>query len=247
MDFYEHIAGRYDEMTRFDQRLTREETTLAQWRERFDIHSAVDAACGTGLQTIALYRLGVTVIGADISGAMLDRARANARRYQADIQFVQAGMEEMAGVMDHPVDAVFSLGNSIPHLLTDDALKRALSSFHDLVRPGGVVVIQLLNYHRVLTRRERIVGVTRSGETEFIRFYDFGDRTIRFNIMTIEWREGKPRTRLMETELAPYRRDELVTVFGEAGFRHVQSFGDMTFGVYHAEESSNLVLVGQRG
>ena len=82
-------------------------------------------------------------------------------------------MQELAEKVPGPLDAALCMGNSLPHLLTDADLSAALESFRRVLRPGGLLATQVLNYARVLARGERIVGIDRHGERLYVRFYDF--------------------------------------------------------------------------
>jgi glycine/sarcosine N-methyltransferase len=242
VDFYEQLSGCYDRMTRFEARLQAEEPILQLWLERHRIERALDAACGTGVHAILLALKGVRTAGADISMAMLDRAREHATRLGADVRWLQAPLQELSGHFSETFDAVFCLGNSIPHLLEDSDLERAVGSFTDLIRPGGLLLLQLLNYHRILQEQERIVAIQRSPDVEFIRFYDFLGERLRFNVLTIEGNAERPHHQLHGTILRPYRSDELVPALKAGGFDRTEIFGDMRRSPFEPERSANLVI-----
>jgi glycine/sarcosine N-methyltransferase len=255
-DFYAEIASEYDRITRFAERLQGEQKTLGRWRERYGFNTALDAACGTGLHAIALSRLGVATIAADISAEMITAARRNADKQRdagpnadsqgARLEFVQENMTRLADRLEGPFDAIFCLGNSLPHLERGGDLEGALSGFARLLAPSGVVVVQLINYAKVLATKERIMAVNADGATHYVRFYDFlGDR-VRFNILTIKGPGEKPGYSLTSTILRPYRLPELSAALENAGFARLEAFGDMAFGGFEGLASANLVLAAQR-
>lgn len=246
IEFYRDLADNYDDMTRFQDRMESERDVMARWIGRYHIDSAIDAACGTGLHTIVLAQLGVTVIGADISSDMLARARQNAAVAGVSPDWIEASLDRIADAVTGRYDAIFCLGNSIPHLLTSGALSSALGGFYKLLKPNGIAVIQLLNYERVLSRKERIVGIHRQGSREFVRFYDFEKDRIRFNVLTVDWQGEKASHKLISTELYPYRSEELLRAFQEAGFADVKLMGDMQFGEFRSADLPNLVLVASK-
>ncbi len=247
MGFYEEIVSNYDSMTRFQERIERETNMLQQWIERYHFRSAVDTACGTGLHAIILAQLGIETVGADISDAMLEYARTHAKELNVNIPWIQSGMEELSHKLDHQYEAVFCLGNSLPHLLTQEDLQAAFESFWQLLGAGGILVIQILNYAGILSKQERIVGIHRQGATEFIRFYDFLPERVRFNLLTVEW-EGDKRLKhaLSSTELYPYRRRKLEEALAPLESSAVEFYGDMNFQPFDENNSSNLVMVAQK-
>lgn len=104
------------------------------------ITSVVDLGCeaGTTTQLIAenLPERG-TVIGIDPSGPALRRAKTNLRRFdRLVVRFVEGNAEEVAGIVEEPVDAVFFL-NAI-HLVEDK--DRVLREIFRILKPGGVFV-----------------------------------------------------------------------------------------------------------
>jgi glycine/sarcosine N-methyltransferase len=119
----------------------------------------LDASCGTGTQSIALAKQGFKVTAADISGAMLDKARENAREYgiESNIQFVNAGFLELPQHITGTFHAVITKGNALPHLLTDDEIRQAIRNFHDLLVPGGLLLIGIRDYDTILEDRLRFV------------------------------------------------------------------------------------------
>jgi glycine/sarcosine N-methyltransferase len=243
VDFYNSLADGYDNMTRFQSRLLTEKGVMDQWVRRFEIKSAIDAACGTGLHAVVLAQLGVISVGVDLSASMLEQARSNAVAQNAEVVWVQASLETMAGQIGGNRDAVFCLGNSIPHLLSKASLDAALKGFLRLLKNGGIAVIQLLNYERILEEKNRIVGVSRVRDTEYVRFYDFCDNMIEFNVLTINWDREKVEHSLTSTELYPYRADELTEAVRNAGFSEVRTHGDMHFADYVPNKSDDLVVV----
>ncbi len=213
---------------------------------RFDIASAVDAACGAGLFAIELARRGVKVLASDISSEMLKSAELNAAAAGIDTDmcsWLQAPMQDLGDRTSGPRDAVVCMGNSLPHLLSDEDLRGALEGFAAILSGGGVLALHLLNYRVVLERGERIVGITRDGEREFVRFYDFGDDLVDFNILEIQWDpEGGSTHKILSTPLRPYLYNDMADALADAGFSDIQTFGDLQFNPFDPETSDTLLL-----
>ena len=244
--FYREMAGQYDRMTRFVQRLPGERAMLEAWRTRHGFRRVLDAACGTGLHAIALAQLGAEVTGADLSPEMLARALYHAEEAGVKVKWIPAAMQTLAQAVEGPFDALLCLGNSLPHLIDREELTATLTGFHRLLAPGGLLLLQWINYDAVLARKRRIVAIHRDGETEFIRFYDFGDPLLRFNILEIDWSLQPPIHRLQSVMLYPWRRVEVEAAVIAAGFGGMEIYGDMERGKYAQARSQNLVLAARR-
>jgi len=160
---------------------------------------------------------------------------------------VHSPMQEIYDRDQGPFDAILCLGNSLPHLLDAHQLTRALAGFARLLSPEGVVVLQLLNYARVLARQERIVGVTRQGDTEYVRFYDFLEDLVRFNVLKFTWSADGCTHDLAATLLHPYKRQEIAAACRTAGLGKIDCYGGGTFADFDEQNSDTLLVLAQPG
>ncbi len=216
----------------------------------------LDAACGTGVHAIALAQRGYNVTGADLSTSMIERARQNAVvAGVTEVWFVVAGFGELGRRVGGRFDTLLCLGNSMPHVLTLEALRATLADFATELRPGGLLFIQNRNWDRVMARRERwmpLRSFRENGESAqewlFLRFYDFHrDGRLTFNVVTLERDEsGTWEQRVEATCLYPWRHAELLEAVVEAEFEDVRCYGDMAGAPYDPETSGNLVLTAKR-
>src|SRR5215468_7433885 len=92
--------------------------------------TVLDVSCGIGTQALGLAALGHAVRASDLSSAAVERARLEAARRDLDIVFTVADMRQCAEVHGSGFDVVLSADNSLPHLLSDGAIREALANFH---------------------------------------------------------------------------------------------------------------------
>jgi glycine/sarcosine N-methyltransferase len=262
---YDDVSADYDRFVDWPDRLAVEVPFIERELEKVDAHSVLDAACGTGMHTIALARRGYTAAGADLSAGMVERAQANAATAGVEVRFETAGFGDLARMFGMPLasdgkrcgfDAVLCLGNSLPHLLTSQDLGRALADFAACLRPGGLLLIQNRNFDAVLANRERWMApqFRREGDVEwiFLRFYDLKPAsTLTFNLVTLqrgpasptgEEGDGEWSQRVTSTELWPLRQKELTQMLEAAGFRGIACWGDMQGAPFDVRRSPNLVI-----
>jgi SAM-dependent methyltransferase len=212
----------------------------------------LDAACGTGMHTIELRRRGYQAAGADLSRGMIAKAVKNASQAGVQVRFEVAGFGELAGKFSEQ-DALLCLGNSLPHLLTPQALSEALRDFAACLRPGGLLLIQNRNFDLVMEKRERWMNPEsqRAGEAEyvFLRFYDFDpDGLISFHIITLQRSSGGTwQQKIASTRLYPQRRAELEEALRLAGFGHVHAYGSLGGEAFEPGTSGNLVISARLG
>lgn len=243
---YDALAADYDRFVNWEGRLAHELPFFERlFRER-GVRRVLDAACGTGHHAVALAQRGYRVVGADLSAAMIEQARENAAAAGVDVRFVVAGLGELAA-QGESFEAVICLGNSLPHLLTAGAVDAALADFATVLRPAGVLVIQNRNFDRVWVDRERFMPPQshRDGDQEwlFLRFYDFGQETLTFNMIRLR-RTGQGWTQDVEaTELRPILCDDLATSLSAVCLDDIKLYGGYDGSAFEPAQSDDLIVV----
>lgn len=251
---YNKFSQDYDRFVNWENRLAYELPFLLKQLEGVSPQPGVplrvlDAACGTGQHVIALAKKGFNVVGADLSGEMITVARANASTAGLDLRFEPVGFGSLAETFGFgSFNAIFCLGNSLPHLLTSADLAHALRDFSNCLTPGGILIIQNRNFDAVLSSRSRWMEPETHAEGDrewvFQRFYDFEpDGLIRFNIVTLTRQTGKDwQASLTATHLRTQTHRELSAALTAAGFANIQSFGSLSGDEFIPLSSGNLVL-----
>jgi glycine N-methyltransferase len=124
-------------------------------------HRILDAAAGTGPDSIMLVEQGFRVTSVDLSDQMLNKAREERWTRRAEPGFgeweiVQANWLSLEDDLakHEPTtglyDAVILLGNSFTHLPNEDQKetlqKQAMANFNKVLRPGGLLILDHRNY-----------------------------------------------------------------------------------------------------
>jgi 2-polyprenyl-3-methyl-5-hydroxy-6-metoxy-1,4-benzoquinol methylase len=96
----------------------------------------LDCACGIGTQALGLARAGFAVEGSDLSAAAVERAKV-----EAAIRRLQVGfrVDDMRTLETAPVDTfgvVLAFDNALPHLDSDEDIRRALAAMRSSCGPG---------------------------------------------------------------------------------------------------------------
>lgn len=245
---YDPFSVDYDRFVNWEERLAYELPFIEQQLTASGARCVLDVAYGTGMHAIELARRGYDVTGADLSVGMVERAWENAAAVGSEARFVVAGLGELVEKVGNGFDALFCLGNSLPHVLTADALHSTLTDFAAVLRPGGLLLIQNRNFDGIMRDRVRWMGPQshHEGDREwlFIRFYDFNpDGTLTFNIVTLRRDEAGEWTQQVEaTALRPLLHAELSSAITAAGFGDLACYGDMTGVPFDPETSGNLIV-----
>lgn len=133
--------------------------TLTHLLHQHNVRTVLDAAAGTGVDSVLLLEAGFTVTSVDLSKDMLDKAREIRweRISEPGFRAWQIGqgdwldLEKVQDTVTHPgegYDAVICIGNSFSHLPGDHS--KAINNFHKLLKPGGIMVIDHRNFDYIL-------------------------------------------------------------------------------------------------
>lgn len=262
----------YDVLVDWEKRLAREGPFFRTLFERHGVRSVADVGAGSGRHAILFSSWGLEVWAIDPSDEMLEKARANAARLMAPIRVVRGAFGEVSRLLPAPVDAVTCTGNALPHVEGIEGLHEALSDFCRALRPGGLLVLHLLNHHRILARQVRTVPpVFREadeGDVFFLRLMDPDGRgeRILFDFVTLV-RDARVRSssdpdawpetlaadpsggwqlacrRSVHTSL-PY--DVLAREMEAAGFEVVDLYGAHDFSPFRPDEDESVIAVAVR-
>lgn len=246
---YDSLAVDYDRFVNWEGRLAHELPFMEQLFAGQGVRRVLDTACGTGYHSIALAQQGFEVVGTDLSSAMIRHAHLNATEAGIKARFLVAGFGEMEA-QGESYDAVLCLGNSLPHLLTAEAVAGTLADFAAVLRPGGFLLIQNRNFDQVCAQQQRFMMPQsyheQGGEWLFVRFYDFHDETITFNMIRL-WRTGDDwQQEIDATELRPILRNDLVGALATAGFDSAEFYGGYDGSAFDPASSGDLIAVARK-
>jgi SAM-dependent methyltransferase len=204
--------------------------------------SLLDVGCGLGLQVLELNARGYVGVGLDLSLPMLTRASEEAQTRGVRVNFLHGDMREM--VFDAAFDAVLCLGTTFGYF-DDETNRRVLERLYRALKPGGALMIDVVNRDHVLPTQPNLVWFEGDGcvcmeETE-LNFF-----TSRLHVKrTVIHDTGKQTDN--EYAMRLYSLHELGQMLNAVGFRVVEVSGrDTVPGVFFGHESPNLIIVAQR-
>ena len=245
-EFYDLLAPHYDSMTGFENRFLHEKPFFRLLVERYGIKKALDAGCGSGFHSLLLSQLGVKVTAVDLSAEMLRLTQEHARRYDVKLKVLRGSFGDLGTLIKDRFDAVFVMGNSLAHLLSHADLTKSLQSLSSLVDPEGILFAQSLNYERILATKDRIQSTKDVGDTSIVRFYEYDEDGIIFNILTRQKGSGTVEEKLETIRLRPVLRDELVEVLEQVGLDEIKVFGGISMEPFDAATSKDLVVLARK-
>ncbi len=248
-EFYDRLAGAFDVMTDWKSRLTYEMPFIRRILEEYKARSVLDTACGTGWHAITLAQQGYEAAGCDASPAMIERARANAVQTGVQVPFQVADFAHL-NTFQEKFDAVLCLGNSLPHLLTQEDLIEALKQMETRLHPGGVLILHNLNYDLRWKKKPRFFSANGSADALVWRFADYGPELITFHTALFEQSPAKGTAsdvswsvQVNSTLQRPLRQQYLDEALSLAGLGNVRHLSGLDGSAFDKENSGDLVIV----
>jgi SAM-dependent methyltransferase len=246
-EIFQHLTDLYEATIDWPKRLAGEEPFYRRWFAEAQVKSVVDVACGTGRHAAMFHAWGLRVEGADLSPQMIERARA-AFGAPGGLSWAVRGFDAPAGPPGS-FDAAVCVGNSLALAPDAATARRAIDKMFAAVRPGGLVVVQVLNLWRLADgpclwqkclRRTLLSGdvlilkgIHRSGPRGFV------------DLVVMRPEGGEPLFH-ESLPLLGIEAAELEEAARRAGATDVHLFGDYHDQPYRPAESADLVMVARK-
>ena len=109
------------------------------------------------------------------------------------------------------------------------------------MREEGELHIQILNYEKILLDKKRIVSITSSEEKYFVRYYDFNENNIVFNILQFD-KTNPANHQLISTKIFPYSAEDFTHALKKAGFKTTKYHGSFNFTPFDPQTSNDLII-----
>ncbi|HAE21208.1 MAG TPA: hypothetical protein DCG47_02650 [Spirochaetaceae bacterium] len=145
---------------------------------------ALDLGCASGGHSLALAQGSWQVLGLEPAALMLAEAKRRAEELGLSqrIEFRQAGMLDVhMELAPGSASLVLCIGNTLPHLKDGSELALFFKEAARALEPGGRLILQVLNYQKILADKPAKLPDLRLGDKVFSRRYQYrGDGSVDF-------------------------------------------------------------------
>ncbi len=238
----------YDALINWQRRLERETPFYRRLFERLGVKRVLDVACGTGRHARMFHSWGLTVEGADVSPEMLAHCRSQTGESDT-LRWVERSFDQPAPA-GAPFDAAICVGNSLAIAPDLKAVGEVLRAMTASVRPGGALVIQVLNLWRIAEGsitwqkcgriqdddgdRIFLKGIHRSGACGYVE------------VATLTLSEDDVDGQYRTATILAIERDDLIGLAEAAGAAECVTYGGYDDSPYDRQGSTDLILVARR-
>jgi class 3 adenylate cyclase/2-polyprenyl-3-methyl-5-hydroxy-6-metoxy-1,4-benzoquinol methylase len=214
----------------------------------------LDAATGTGCESIYLLGKGHSVTSNEIEHRLIVHAResAAASGVQLDVtRFDWRHFEHLAA--PDTFDVVLALGNSLSCLSTEADVRMVLARFAHLLRPNGLLIVDERNYPAIFKHARRM----RRPDFRFPGRVVYCSQSIQARpeelpgkagldneMLRLEYMRGNER--VGRFDVFPFAEDQLQGLLEDSGFRSVKRFYDLEEPNGNSDSSEFITYVASR-
>lgn len=195
----------------------------------------LDLACGKGRHALTLSTYGFQVLGVDLSANSIEAAK----KLETDkLKFAVHDMREP--LPDQQFDAVFNLFTSFGYFDSLEDNQRVISAIAKMLKPNGLLIIDFMNVHHVLSNLmtkevKRVDEITFNIQRKFDGKHIY--KTIQFDA------DGKSHShteRVQALEISDFR-----ALLSASNFEILSSFGNFGLTNYDEASSDRLIIIAQ--
>jgi SAM-dependent methyltransferase len=190
----------------------------------------LDAGCGTGRYSLELARKGYVVAGLDASPQLIDEAQRRASPTTLPVSFAVGDILALAGA---PLYNGILCRGVLNDLLEERNRQEVFFSFARVLRPAGVLVFDVREWHETVRRKQRepvfeVSVDTARGQLTFrsLTQLDHQQRQLLVAEQHTLKRGGVETSAAYDFIMRCWTREELHHHLTQAGFRAIEYFGD---------------------
>lgn len=202
----------------------------------------LDVGCGYGRHAMELAARGFHVVGMDLSTPLLVRGGEEAMRRGLEINFVRGDMRELD--FDSQFDGAYCMFSTFGYF-DDETNKKTIANIARALKPGGRVMIEILNRDYVIADLPTRVWWEGEGcvVLEEVELNYFSSR-IQVN-RSVVFDDGRQLEQ--EISVRAYSLHEVGKLMHAAGFRVLEvSGGYHTRGRFFGNQSRHIIVLAER-
>lgn len=239
MSFYESIAPWYEQIFPLPPSQLKFVQTKLQGLKDKEI---IDVGCGTGELSLQMAKQGAHVTGLDLDVQMVHLAREKAFDLP-HLNFIQSSMLKLTNnFASASLDGVVCFGNTLVHLLKPGEVRKFFKQCREVLKPSGVVLLQMINYDNVLDNDLSSLPTIDNENIKFEREYQLREQDELINFKTTLTVKSSGKVIKNSVTLQPLRRELLKQILEDSGLTIVDVYGSFEMSPFMP---SSLPLVAE--
>jgi len=239
---FEVYAHEYDLITNAAQREAYHAKEVQAIIDRFKPDNVLDAGCATGLTAMLFARQGVEAVGLDRSRPIIKQAKKTRGDVKLPLNFQYGSFESLPKRMFHKFDLVVCLANSISGVATVSDLRKVMKNFRAVLRPGGHLVLQMLNYDAITPDSLMTIKATRNDDIVYERFSERKGRSLFVYVTRADFGQTPPRFEVFRHQFDNYTPEQVLRCIKGAGFVRPRRFANLYMNTRFTRKGRDLVI-----
>jgi SAM-dependent methyltransferase len=204
----------------------------------------LDLACGQARHAVLLAKQGIEVTGQDQSAEYLQDARAAAEQHGVDLPLIKSDMRTIP--FEGHFDAVVNMFTSFGYFEAEADNRRVLAEISKALKPGGRVLIDLINREWVIANNQAAERRENSDGTVVLERRELNLQTSRNHVtFTIIDADGKKRESVGH-RIRLYTLTEIIRMMAEANLIYERVYGGFDSEPY-TTSTRRMIVVARKG
>jgi len=234
-DFYSSILEYYDELfplreecvAFFNRRHKELQTSFQNISAPFT--RLLGIGCATGTLENRLHSLGIDITGVDRNPDMISTAKRRMKRASSTLRFFEmSSLDIRRFFKEGSFNIISCLENTLPFISDETLLKKFFHDCKTLLAPKGILVVQTLNYDRIISTKTTILPIRSSIRVRLSQVYHWCENGLIDLDTTLELGNGRKIRSDRSISIRPSGRSTMETLAMNAGFTSYTWFGDFT-------------------
>ena len=238
MSFYQQIAPYYHHIFKINQ----DQVHFVQQKIIDESAHLLDVGCGIGTLSFELSHYYSQITGIDLDTEMIHYALNRQDNKLNTLQFHQLSMLELNQKFDkNSFDGIICFGNTLVHLNSLEQVMDFLKQSKSVLKSERKLLIQLVNYDRILSKQIKELPLIENDEILFERKYRYHAKTNRIDFNTLLTVKSTHQQIKNGVVLLPILKSELEQLLKKAGFKNCNFFGNFKGEMYDLDSPALIV------
>lgn len=243
---FDKYAHEYDLITNAAQRKGYHRKEVQTLIDRFRPTRVLDAGCAAGLTASLFAHQGIAAVGLDRSRSMLKVAKEKYDGQNLPLTFRYGQFEKLPRSLHGKFDLVVCLANAIAGVDTLANLRASMKGFHAVLQPGGVLVLQMLNYSAIIENTPVPIKVTNNDGIVYARYARRQGRRYTLHLVRLDLNAEPIGFEPFCTDFDNFTPDEVHKAIEKAGFKEIKRSGNLLLTSRFSRKSRDLVITARR-
>jgi len=233
MTFESQLSQYWADFVDCNRRLRTECSFLTKTLNKYRNGTLLDAAMGTGCESIYLLKSGYNVISNEIDQGLIGVARQHAENENVILKISSVDWLNFSSYYENAsIDCIILFGNSLCLLEERSIIENVLHQFYNTLVPGGLLLVDERNFDYILKCKTNILkGNFRysgkyiyCGKSVIAKPIKISNNNVSFGYYHID------RGLVGQLDMYPFKYQELKSILEIVGFKTPQIFSDFKVG-----------------